>query len=75
MATVPERAKNVYKRALEGLATPKNVIRAKCNECCGFEDVPKRIWECRVFTCPLWAYRQQPYKDKKRKGKNDEIKD
>ena len=53
--------KNIYQKALEGRATPKDVFRAKCAECNGFESVIERTRDCTVLACPLWCYR--PYQD------------
>lgn len=53
------------RRAIEsalGQATPRQVMRGKCEECVGFEEAESRISSCTAKRCPLWAYR--PYQEK-----------
>jgi hypothetical protein len=57
---VPERLKGLFLRVLDGEASPRQAIKAKCYECVCFEDVNKRIRDCTVYTCPIWGYR--PFK-------------
>lgn len=59
-ASAPKLYRGAYAKALEGKASPRQAIKAKCYECCGFEEVKERISECSVRRCPLWAYR--PYR-------------
>jgi hypothetical protein len=37
----------------------RNIIKAKCIECCGFEDVNRRVRECTVEICPLHQIRMR----------------
>jgi hypothetical protein len=55
----PPKWRALYKRVMDGKATQKYAIKCKCYECCDFEDIPKRVYECSVYSCPLWEYRQQ----------------
>lgn len=50
---------SVYSRVLKGRASLDDVIKAKCYYCANLHDV-LNVYECRVFTCPLHAYRPQP---------------
>lgn len=61
--TVPHNAKTLYLGAGCGEVSPRKAIKAKCQECMGYEDYRVRIMECPVRTCPLWQYR--PYRPKK----------
>ena len=54
---IPNRYRALYKKALSGKSTPSGVYKAKCYECCGFEDVTRRVNECESYGCPVWAYR------------------
>jgi hypothetical protein len=36
-----------------------SAIKAKCIDCCAFEDILKNVGQCRATTCPLHKYR--PY--------------
>lgn len=63
---VPERYKALYFAALKKKASPLKAIRAKCQECCGYEDAITRIKECTAKRCPLWCYR--PYQDELESG-------
>ncbi len=70
---VPERTKKIvsnipssyldrYLRARLGEASPRLAIRAKCEECCGYEEVKLRVGDCTSYSCPIWMYR--PYQTK-----------
>lgn len=48
-----------YARALVREIPPATAIRAKCEECVGWEDVHDRVGSCTVTICPLWKFR--PY--------------
>lgn len=58
---IPDRYKPLTERAWrqETRISPREVIKAKCQECCGYSEVVTRIRECTVSPCPLWAIR--PY--------------
>jgi hypothetical protein len=57
--TVPSAYRRLILGAFLGFLNPRSAIKAKCQECCGFEDAKSRIKECRVIRCPLHKYR--PY--------------
>jgi len=59
ISTVPELWKMSAIRAFLGRLSPRAAIKAKCEECCNYEDVKERIKECKC-PCPLLKYR--PYK-------------
>lgn len=59
--TIPPLYKSLWVKSRIGEASPRQAIKSKCQECCGFEDVKIRISECKVIACSLWKYR--PYKD------------
>lgn len=59
MSEVPELYKQLNARALAGECSPRQAIKAKYQECCGFERLVERVSACNVRRCPLWAYR--PY--------------
>ena len=52
-----ERTKNLAERAAKGSMAA--AVKLKCIECVGYEDVSKRVGQCGVKTCSLWAFR--PY--------------
>lgn len=60
IADTPPLYQPLYRRAMEGKASPRAAIKAACYRCMGFEDVRNQIAECSSRTCPLWEYR--PYK-------------
>ncbi len=60
-ATLPS-AKNLFRRVFEGVASPRQCIKAFCLECNGFEK--ESIPECTADACPLWRLR--PYQRKSR---------
>jgi hypothetical protein len=45
------------RRALAGEGSPRQIIKAKCLDCCNWERV--EVANCTVVTCPLWRLR--PY--------------
>lgn len=44
-------------KAALGEASPRLAIKAKCEECVGYEQVKDRVGGCKSSSCPLWAYR------------------
>lgn len=61
---VPERLRLTFARAMTG--SKANAIKAKCQECCAYEDVTNRIRQCTVYRCPLWGVR--PYQKDESEG-------
>ncbi len=64
VAAVPIRYRSLYTRALAGTLSPRQAIKVKCFECCGwsrFDGGMDRIAGCTVRRCPLYAYR--PFQD------------
>lgn len=56
-ASVPEMRRGLFLRAIRGEVSPLSAIKAKCQECCGYEELSSRIGGCTTYRCPLWAYR------------------
>lgn len=54
---IPGKFRGVYLAASDGNASPRQAIKAKCQECVGWEDVSERIGRCSAYSCSLWAYR------------------
>ena len=52
---------NLFKRANEGTASPREAIKVMCLECMWMDT--KAIKECTATDCPLWKYR--PFANKK----------
>ena len=59
----PVSCRALMSRVYIGNASPRQAIKAKCQECMGYTDVAEAIRECTSPTCPLFAYR--PYLDSK----------
>jgi hypothetical protein len=53
----PERYKKTWLKSFFGELSPKQAIKAKCFECCGYEDLKENVGDCRSRTCPLWSLR------------------
>lgn len=53
--------RGIVRRAYEGIASPRQAIKAKCIQCVCFDDVVNQIRDCNSTGCPLWQYR--PYQD------------
>ena len=56
---IPDRYKYVFLKAMFSNRASKAVIKAKCQECCGYEDLSNAVGLCKAYACPLWAHR--PY--------------
>jgi hypothetical protein len=57
---LPESSRLLWTRCWSGKASPRQAIKAFCQECIGFERAA--ITDCRSFDCPLWNLR--PYQPK-----------
>lgn len=66
VGSIPALYRAGFIRAAEGKCSPRQAIKAKCYECCGYEDVKSRISECASWRCPIHAFR--PYQDNQPEG-------
>ena len=57
LETIPESKRGIAKKAYEGTATLRQMTKAKCNECCNYENLAVVVTECAISTCPVWRYR------------------
>lgn len=57
---IVERDKRLYLRAWKGKGL-KDILRAKCIDCCGFEDVRNRVFECSIDICPIHRVRKRMF--------------
>lgn len=62
LKTIPATYRVLFSKAASGEASPRQAIKAKCQECVGFEDVGNRVGGCTCYKCPLFKYR--PYQDR-----------
>lgn len=62
LCRVPPLFRGTFERAFLGKSSPRGAIKAKCQECVGYEETIDRVRNCRVLGCPLWTYR--PYQEK-----------
>jgi hypothetical protein len=69
LETVPLLFRKLASKAWDGKGSPRSIIKAKCQECVGYEKVMERVGGCTVRICPLWALR--PYQ----KGPEDLAQD
>ncbi len=60
--TIPKKYRGTYLKASRGEAGYAGAVKAKCQECVGFEDIAERVGGCTAYRCPLWKYR--PHQDK-----------
>lgn len=56
--TIPKLYRALFLRS-QAQRSPTQAIKAKCQECCGYEDCVDRVGACSSYKCPLWPYR--PY--------------
>jgi hypothetical protein len=59
LSKVPLTFRGRLLKALRGEASALQAIRAHCEQCCGWEDIPLRISDCKVWRCALYPLR--PY--------------
>ena len=59
LSQAPESQRLTLSRALEGTASPRAAIRAKCLDCCAFDRNEVRY--CPAILCALHRYR--PFQD------------
>jgi len=59
---VPISYRALQIKAANGKCSPRQAIKAKCQECVGFENVSDGVKNCTAKTCPLWRFR--PYTGK-----------
>jgi hypothetical protein len=59
VAEVPVNCQAVLTKAYTREATMRQAVKAKCQECMGWEDVVASVRNCSSPTCPLLGYR--PY--------------
>ena len=57
LQTCPESSKLLLTRCWSHKASPRQVLKAFCQECVGFER--QAITDCTAYACPIWEYR--PY--------------
>ena len=55
---VGEVDRRLYLKAWEH-PSYKNICRAKCIDCCGFEEVRKHVKTCTVHACPIHKIRDR----------------
>jgi hypothetical protein len=70
---VPAKFRTLYRKALDGELSPRQAIKAKCQECCGWEDLHVRVARCTVRTCPLWPLRPYQEAQEARQGPHRET--
>ena len=52
---MPSSFRSVYRKTVEGIASPRVAIRAFCSECVCWQRKEVRL--CPAVACPLWMYR------------------
>jgi len=60
--SIPIKFRNLYLKAVAGKASPRQTIKAKCQECVGYEEVVSRVRNCSSLICPNYAFR--PYQER-----------
>jgi hypothetical protein len=63
-SAVPPSARRSVARAFAGSASPRQAIKAKCLDCCGYDRA--EVAGCTVIVCPLHSYR--PFQENRRNG-------
>ena len=66
-----EPHKRVVKAALAGSASLKQAIKAKCLDCCCWQQV--EVAKCTAVCCPLWMYRPWKHKDQRLDAEGEVI--
>jgi hypothetical protein len=55
VAAVPPLYRAAYVKAVSGNLSPRQAIKAKCLDCCGWQR--EEVRHCTVRGCPLWPLR------------------
>ena len=58
---LPDKARALWLKATGGECSPRQAIKAKCQQCVGYEDTVQRVRDCTTSKCPLWTFR--PYQE------------
>lgn len=56
---IPANYRGLFLRAHSKMCSPRQIIKANCQFCVGYEDTVSRIRDCSVWKCPLISVR--PY--------------
>lgn len=61
LKNMPHSYRNLYWDVMTGTnnKSPRNAIKAMCQQCIGYENTSESIKDCKGVTCPLYLYR--PY--------------
>ena len=70
LESVPLRFQGLMRRLYGGRLSPRQVIKAKCIQCCNFEDIGKNVAECKAITCANYLLR--PYQKSENEGHSNE---
>lgn len=60
IANTPALSRLLVARALDGTASPRKAIKARCLQCSNYQR--DEIANCTVYCCALWQFR--PFQDK-----------
>lgn len=71
--TVPDLQKAMFLRVYSGTASLRQAIKAKCIECCGFENYFERVGQCTAYSCPLWGYRPYQSRESDDTSENESV--
>lgn len=64
LASMGPKRRGAFEKVFSGKASPRACIRAKCQDCCGHEDLAENVGLCPVTVCPLWQHRPNQKKPK-----------
>lgn len=59
LSTIPIKYQGPYKSGVVEGKSKASAIKAKCQNCVGYEEVITRVGDCKSYICPLWRFR--PY--------------
>ena len=54
---VTVRYRAIVERVLTNKGKQSDAIKAKCYDCCAYEDIVLNVHGCKSYTCPLWPFR------------------
>ena len=61
--TLPKQYQRLQAEVIAGTVSRTKQIKAKCQDCCGFEDLKNNIGHCPITRCGLWSSRPYQVKD------------
>ena len=54
---IPKSYQRLHLKTILGKVSAKQAVKAKCRDCCAWENLADNIGSCEAITCPCWQHR------------------